>query len=287
MPPSLMAAIISAAISMPSLAGRPLTPLALPSSAAAARRSIIPWGTAMPGTFSFINRAIPAAFRGMIPAIMGTSMPAALTASINRRRSSRSNTPWVWMYRAPASTFWRSLLICKILGSYTGVTAAPLKKRGAPPARGFPPQSAPLSSISESIRRMPTESRSYTGLDWRQSPTTGWSPVRASMVSMPKEAAERTSPIRAIRFRSRPVICKMGSAPARFRWTHRPREEAFRQADCMSVTLMPWTRSLIRAAASSCSVKSNPLGGAISAVTAKRPASRALCNTLMLFSPSN
>ncbi len=38
---SLIFAIISAAISMPSFIGRPLTPFALPSSAAAARRSII------------------------------------------------------------------------------------------------------------------------------------------------------------------------------------------------------------------------------------------------------
>ena len=37
---------------------------------------------------------------------------------------------------------------------------APLNSLGAGPERGFPPQSVPVSSIRESIRRMPTESRS-------------------------------------------------------------------------------------------------------------------------------
>ena len=56
-------------------------------------------------------------FRGMIPAMMGTWIPALSTASIKRLRLSRSKMPWVWMYLAPASTFWRSLLICRIWGS--------------------------------------------------------------------------------------------------------------------------------------------------------------------------
>ena len=76
------------------------------------------------------------------------------------------------------------------------------------------------------------------------------------MVSMPKAAAESMSPIMAIRLRSRPVICRMGSQPASLSLMHRPRDVALRLADCMSVTLMPWTLPLSRAAASSCSEKS-------------------------------
>ena len=70
-----------------------------------------------------------------------------------------------------------------------------------------------------------------------------------------KEAAESTSPIIAIRLRSRPVIWRMGSTPACFKWMHRPKEDAFRQADCISVTFTPWTLPWSRAAASNCSWK--------------------------------
>ena len=147
--------------------------------------------------------------------------------------------------------------------------------------RALPPQSVFVASIFVSILRMPTESRSKTGLDALQSPTTVWSPVRASMVSMPKAPADRNSPMIAMRERSRPVIWRIGSAPICFSAMQKPREDAFREADCISVTLMPWTRSLMSFAVSSSSVKSQPLGGAISAVTPNLPAAKACCNLLI------
>ena len=111
--------------------------------------------------------------------------------------------------------------------------------------------------------------------------------MRARTVSMPKDAAESTSAMRAMRLRSRPVIWRMGSTPACLRWMHSPRELAFRQADCISVTLTPWTFPLRSRASASCAAKSKPLGGAISAVTANAPPSNACLSKLMTSSPSN
>ena len=51
----------------------------------------------MPGTFWFMNFAIPADFRGMMPAMMGTLICALSTASRNRFRLSSSKMPWVWI----------------------------------------------------------------------------------------------------------------------------------------------------------------------------------------------
>ncbi len=58
---------------------------------------------------------------------------------------------------------------------------------------------------------------------------------------MPKLAADKTSAIMAMRLRSRPVICKIGSTPAFLSAMQRPRLDAFSDADCMSVTFTAWT----------------------------------------------
>ena len=80
----------------------------------------------MPGTLAFMYLAMPAAFSGMMPAMTCTLMLALATCSMKVSSASTVKMPWVWTYFAPASTFFFSLLICRKMGSYTGVTAAPL-----------------------------------------------------------------------------------------------------------------------------------------------------------------
>src|SRR5438093_187920 len=117
------------------------------------------------------------------------------------------------MKSAPAAIFSVVFVRSDSMGLVNGDAVAPIVYWGGS-LISSPERNCALSRSEAAIftRPMPSRSFTFTASGWF--PCFGSSPLMKTKCSMPSAAAPSTSACSAMRFRSRPVICTIGSTPA-------------------------------------------------------------------------
>ena len=178
---------------------------------------------------------------------------------------------WVCTNWAPALALAASALGSQPAGGSIGRSAAP-RKKAALPATVRPVGSTASSRRRRAVSISVLESRSNTGLVSGWSPAFGSSPPSRSRLRMPSAAAPINSPCSARRFRSRQVICRIGSISAPIRIAAAASAPIWARAPAPSVTLTASASPRSGAALRMRSCASQDSGGVTSAVMTKRPA---------------
>ena len=164
------------------------------------------------------------------------------------------------------------------MGFAKGDAVAPTKYEGAyrisSPEMNFP------SRIPAAIFTRPTPSRSFTFTASGWLPCFGSSPLMNTKFSRPSAAAPSTSAWSAIRFRSRPVICTIGSTPDSRTRIAAGIAAIAATARLLSVTFTASTAPLSALARRRTTSALALLGGLSSAVTTNSPALRSAASPL-------
>src|SRR3954464_6619975 len=174
-----------------------------------------------------------------------------------------------WKRPTPASSLDSSFSSLSTSGFAAPATRKAVGCESASPAASVPAFMFAMSFASPLESRSPTCVASASYL-----PTFIGSPVRPSTVRTPSAQAASRSDCRLMRFRSRPVICMIGSSPSSSIHAEQARGDSLTVAAWLSVTLAASTTGASARAALRTSSASGSTGGPSSAVTVKRPEAR-------------